>query len=303
MGDRELAALAGAQHGVVSLAQLRALGLSGSAVRSRVAAGRLHRVHRTVYAVGHRVLTARGRWIAAVLACGADAVLSHRAAAALHDLRRSDRRTVDVTAPRGRRRDGIDVHRNALAEEDRTEREGIPCTAVARTLLDLAEVLDRAGLERAFDRAEQLRVLDAGALEALLARSPGRHGVRHLRAVLDGFDAERARTRSELERRFLRLCDRAAVPRPRVNHVVVLGAETVEVDFAWPDRRLAVETDGHATHGTRQAFEADRRRDQRLKLAGWETLRFTWRQILDTPYEAAAILVAVVNAENAPSLH
>lgn len=244
--------------------------------------------------------------MAAVLACGPGTVLSHRSAAALHDLRRSDRRGVDVTTPsgNGRSRLGIDAHRaSTLATEDWTTVNGIPTTSVARTLLDLAEVVDRRGLERAVDRAEQLRLLDTAAIEAVLARAPGRRGARPLRAILAGFDPERARTRSELERRFLRLCDRAGVPRPRVNYVVWIDGEAMEVDFAWPDVRLAVETDGHATHGTRRAFEADRRRDQRLKRAGWDTLRFTWRQVLDAPHEAAAILVAVVNAQNTPSLH
>ena len=297
--------MAGAQHGVVSLAQVRAIGLSATAVRSRVRAGRLHSVHRGVYAVGHARLTGRGLWMAGVLACGPGAALSHRSAAALHDLRRSDRRTVDVTVPRdaGRNRTEIHAHRSVLADADLVVVDGIPCTTVARTLLDLAEVVDRRGLERAVDRAEQMRLLDTTAIADVLARSPGRHGARPLRTILAGFDPERARTRSELERRFLRLCDRAGVPRPRVNHVVTIDGEPMEIDFAWPDRRLAVETDGHATHGTRQAFERDRRRDQRLKRAGWDTLRFTWRQVLKAPHEAASILVAVVNAQSTPSLH
>lgn len=301
--DRALAELAGAQHGVVSLAQLRGVGLSDSGVRARVRTGRLHCVHRGVYAVGHPRLTRRGLWMAAVLAGGPGAVLSHRSAAALHDLRRSDRRTVDVSAPRGRSRAGLDVHRSLVGDEDRACVDGIPCTSVARTLLDLAEAVDRAGLERAVDRAEQVRLLDVRAIEEVLARANGRRGVGVLRSVLARFDPQRARTRSELEQRFLRLCDRAGVPRPRVNHLVDVAGETVEVDFAWPRRRLAVETDGHAFHGTRRSFEADRRRDQRLRRAGWETLRFTWRQVVEEPVESGAILVAVVNARGAASLH
>jgi very-short-patch-repair endonuclease len=152
------------------------------------------------------------------------------------------------------------------------------------------------------DRAEMLHVLDVGAVEAVLARAPGRHGARPLGAVLARFDGERARTRSELERRFLRICDRAGITRPRVNHVVWIDGDPVEVDFAWPDRRLAVETDGHATHGTRHAFEADRRRDQRMRRAGWDTMRFTWRQVTHRPREVESTLVAVVDARAKPSL-
>ncbi len=299
----DLAELARAQHGVVSLAQLRGLGLSASAVRSRAASGRLHRIHRGVYAVGHSRLTGRGLWMAAVLACGPGAVLSHRSAAALHDLRRSDRRVVDVTAPGGRSRGGLRLHEGRLDTADITRVDGIPCTTVARTLLDLAEAVDAAGLERAMDRAEQLRLLDVNQLEDAVARAPGRHGVRRLRAALAAYDPERIRTRSELERRFLRICRRAGVPRPRVNYVLTVDDQPIEIDFAWPDLQLAVETDGHATHGTRRAFESDRRRDQTLKRHGWDTLRFTWRQITTDPAETQSTLAAVVNAKRAPSLH
>ncbi|MDQ4040818.1 MAG: DUF559 domain-containing protein, partial [Actinomycetota bacterium] len=230
-------------------------------------------------------------------------VLSHRSAAALHDLRRSDRPRVDVTAPKAGSRAGIDVHRMTLAAADRTSVDAIPCTTVARTLLDLAEVIDAAGLERAMDRAEQLRVLDVTKIDDAIARAPGRRGVRGLRAALAAYDPERLRTRSELERRFLQICERAGVPKPRVNYVLILDDHPVEIDFAWPDLRLAVETDGHATHGTRRAFENDRRRDQRLKRHGWDTLRFTWRQIAKDPAETQSTLAAVVNAQTPPSLH
>jgi Transcriptional regulator, AbiEi antitoxin len=180
--DAELARLAAEQHGVVALRQLPELGLSSSAVRSRVASGRLHRVHRGVYAVGHRVLGVEGRWIAAVLACGRDAVLSHRSAAALWSLRPTTRTAIDVTVPRrvGLSRPGIDVHRaTGLEPGDLTRVRGVPCTTVARTLVDLAEVIDRRELARACEQAEVLRRFDARALEGALARTTGRHGARH----------------------------------------------------------------------------------------------------------------------------
>jgi hypothetical protein len=158
--DRAIAAIAGRQHGVVSLEQLRALTLSDRAVRGRVVAGRLHSLHEGVYAVGHTSLTPEGRWMAAVLACGEGAVLSHRSAAILWGLREGGGPRVEVTSRRrvGRTREGILVHwRPGLDASDMTARDGIPCTSVARTLLDLAEALTPDGVERACSRAEALR--------------------------------------------------------------------------------------------------------------------------------------------------
>ena len=289
--DAELARLAGAQHGVVSLAQLRDLGLSPSAVRSRAVAGRLHRLHRGVYAVGHSLLSLHGRWMAAVLGCGPGTALSHRSAAALWGLRPTARRLIDVSAPRHRRaRRGIDTHwTRGLAETDVTTREAIPCTTVARTLLDLAAVVDRHAFERAYDQAEVLRVLDRDAVEDVLARSSRRPGLATLRAVVEA-DRPPALTRSELEKRFLAICSAAALPRPQVNAWVPLDGGGIEVDFVWRERRLIVETDSDKFHGTRAAFERDRVRDQRLLLAGWRVARFTWRQIIHDPGGVAETL-------------
>jgi Transcriptional regulator, AbiEi antitoxin/REase_MTES_1575 len=300
-----LARLAERQHGVVSVTQLRELDLSPSAIRDRAAAGRLHRLHRGVYAVGHPLLSSHGRWMAAVLACGPGAVLSHRSAAALWGIRPTARSGIDVTAPAraGRRRAGIDVHDAAtLAASDVTRVDAIPCTTVPRTLLDLAAVLDRRALERAYDQAEVLRVLDSAAVEDLLARSPRRHGVAALRAVVQAA-APLALTRSELEERFLSICAAAGIPRPRVNAWVPLVGGGVEVDFFWPAHRLIVETDGHRVHGTRHAFERDRRRDRRLLLAGWRVARFTWRQLVRDPDEVVATIRTLLTSPAVRETH
>ncbi|MGI8594988.1 MAG: endonuclease domain-containing protein [Solirubrobacteraceae bacterium] len=153
---------------------------------------------------------------------------------------------------------------------------------------------DRRALERGVERAESMRLFDLTALNAVLARANGRRGAPALRDVLARYDAGSELTRSELERRFLDLCRAAIVPPPRVNAPVELAGCQPEADFAWPEHRLIVETDGHETHGTREAFERDRRRDQRLIRAGWRVVRFTWRQVVHEPREVTATLQALL---------
>jgi very-short-patch-repair endonuclease len=289
--DRRVAQLASDQHGVVTKAQLRGFGLADRAIEARAAAGRLHRIHRGVYAVGHPLLTTEGRWMAAVLACGRGAVLSHRSAAALWDLRRSERARIDVTSPTnaGRTRQGVDAHRaRTLPPDERALVRGIPCTSVARTLVDLAEVVNVRALERACNQAEVLWLLETRALEATLARAHGRHGAALLGRILAAGSRAETPTRSELERRFLALCHAARLPRPQVNLWIADAA--VEVDFAWAAQRLVAETDGRAYHATRRAFEEDRRRDQRLALAGYRVVRFTWDQVTREPRDVAETL-------------
>jgi very-short-patch-repair endonuclease/predicted transcriptional regulator of viral defense system len=295
--DHLIAALAERQHGVVGLAQLRRLGLSKDAVAKRVRAGRMRRIHRGVYAVGHGRLTAAGRIMAAVLACGPGACASHRTAAGLLGIRADNRPRTDVTVPGRsvRPRPGIDVHRSVtLTPADCKIVDGIRCTTVARTLLDLAEVVDRRGLERAIEQAEVLRVFDLRAVEKVLARADGRRGAAVLRTALAGFGAP-ALTESDLEERFLRLCRAAQLPAPKVNAWLAFDDEpAVKVDFLWRHERVAVETDGYEAHGTRQAFERDRMRDQRLKRAGYEPVRFTWRQIAERPGWVSETVAALV---------
>jgi predicted transcriptional regulator of viral defense system len=297
--DVVIARLAERQHGVVSLPQLKALGLGTDAVAKRVAAGRLIRIHRGVYAVGHGRLTLHGYWMAAVLAYGPKALLSHRSAAALHGIRPDNRSNIDVTVPgrSARSRPGIGVHASTtLTAAEITTVDGIPCTTIARTLLDLADVVDRRGVERAVDQAEVLRAFDLRAVEEVLARAAGRRGVGVLKRVLAEYDGPTL-TNRELEERFLALCRRASLPRPEVNGWITLDdGVAYKVDFLWRAERLAVETDGWGSHGTRQAFENDRRRDRRLRLAGWEVVRFTWRDVEREPDEVTTTLARLWSA-------
>lgn len=269
--DRAVAGLAARQHGVVAYGQLIGLGLSGSTIGRWVRADRLIRIHRGVYAVGHRALRAKGHWIAAVLACGPGAVLSHRSAAALWEIRPSRTAAVDVTVPTKAGRTGppgLRLHRSGrLGAQDTTVRDGIPVTTVSRTLLDLADVLGRQHLKRAIDESEYLHLFDLRALEATVARNPGRRGATVLR--LSRGPAER--TRSALERVLLELVERHDLPRPRVG-LEVAGYET---DFCWPEQRLIVETDSISVHGRAANMEADRLRDRATLRAGYRTIRLT----------------------------
>ena len=289
--------LAARQYGVVSLAQLGDLGLGPKGVRKRVATGRLFRLHAGVYAVGHPALPPGGALLAAVLACGPGAFLSHRSAGHLWGLIRSSQTLVDVSSRQrgGRGRSGIRAHRGGTALRcDITVRERVPVSTVARTLLDLASVLRRDELERACERAETLGLLDVRALEDVLARATGRRGVRRLGSILAGLRPESAFTRSELERRFLALCREQGLPRPSVNVWLPLAKDGFEVDFLWEGQQVIAELDGHRFHRTRLAFERDRSRDQLLAVAGYQTLRFTWRQVVEGPGQVAGRLGALL---------
>jgi predicted transcriptional regulator of viral defense system len=295
--DVEIRELAERQHGVVSLVQLQSVGLTASGVRSRVAAGRLARVHRGVYAFGHGRLTRHGRWMAATLAYGPGAKLSYRSAAGLHGIRPDNRPNTDVTlpSPSARSRPGIDVHTSAtLQPADITTVDEIPCTSPARTLLDLTEVLDRRGIERVVDQAELLRIFDLRAVEEVLSRAAGRRRASILRDVLARYKGPTI-TRRELEERFLALCRSTSLPSPAVNAWIALDDGTAyQADFLWREQRLIVETDGWDAHGTRQAFEHDRRRDRSLCLAGYTVVRFTWRDVLEEPDEVAATVARLL---------
>ncbi len=288
--DARIAWTAARQHGAVSAEQLERAGLTRAGIHRRVAAGWLHRVHRGVYAVGHPGLTDLGRWTAAVLAGGPEAALSHRSAAALWGLR-PDVRVVEITVPGRRRRGpaGVVVHAGALHPLEAVA-EGVRVTTVPRTLLDLAEVLPVREVVAAIDRATARRLFAADAVRATMARATGRRGLRTLRAALLVTRPQDVLTRSELERRALRLIRDARLPRPEVN-APLLGHE---VDLLWRDRRLAVELDGRAFHDTPNAFEADRRRDADRLARGWRVLRLTWRQVVADPAWVASRLGAVL---------
>jgi len=274
--DAAIAALAERQHGVASRAQLLALGLSAEAIDHRVRLGRLHLLHRGVYAVGHRAVTREGRWLTAVLAGGARAALSHRSAAVLWGLLASFDGPAEVIAPKERRsREGVRFRRIVLPADETTARAGIPVTTVPRTLLDLAAVLPARRLERAVNEAEVERLTDPLTLDDLLTRHPRCRGIRTLRAL----GSDPSITRSGLERDFLSFIAKYDLPRPHTN----LQIDGIEVDCVWPDQRVIAELDGRAVHTTHRAFERDRERDRRLTAAGWRVVRITWRQLHDEP--------------------
>jgi predicted transcriptional regulator of viral defense system len=285
--DRVLAAFAARQYGVVARRQLLDAGLTAELVRTRVDAGLLVPLHRGVYAVGHCSLRREGHWLAAVLAVGPGAVLSHREAAALHALRPADRPTVDVTVAAQRRVPGVRVHRvRRLGAEDTTTVTGIPVTTTARTLVDLAAVVSPQALAKAVEEAERSHRLDVRAIEAVLRRTRGRNGRGHaaIRAVLADLAAHGTTvTRSRLEERFLMLLDEHGLPRPLTN----AWTEAMEVDACWPAARLVVELDGWEYHRTRQAFQRDRDRANALAAKGWTVLRFTHADVVRRPAATA----------------
>ena len=295
--DLAIAELAARQYGVVSLWQLCELGLSARAIQLRAATGRLHRVYHAVYAlVPPSLLTLDGRYMAAALACGRDAVISYRSAAALLELRRTERSNIDVTIPgrSPRKHPGIDLHRSTtLRPEDTTRIRSIPVTTVARTMLDLSQVVDRRGVERACNQAEINDALDLDALLDQIDHNSARAASRRLRAALNDHYLGATPTWSELEERFLRMCRVHLLPQPEVNVWIDPGdgdPAMVRADFVWRDHRLVVETDGHKTHRTHLAFEQDRRRDQRLIVAGWTVIRTTWIQVTRRPEEVATTI-------------
>lgn len=276
------------------MGQLVDAGVPASTVRNWVAIGRLVRLHQNVFAVGHRALRREGHWLAAVLACGPQAVLSHRSAAALWNLRSSAANRLDVTVASraGRTRLGLRVHDGCrLAADEVTESEAIPCTTVARTLLDLATVLDQRGLERACEQAERIELFDLWAITRLLKRHRGRRGTARLQRVLAEWDPDLMRTRSELEVLFHRLLSRADIARPLVNVRIELTDRVApEMDFHWPARRVAVETDSKAFHSSPIARGADARRDQALRQAGWRVARFSHADVVLNPERTVARL-------------
>jgi hypothetical protein len=300
--DRAIAALAKNQYGVVARKQLLGLGLASGAIGRRLRAGRLHRVQSGVYAVGHGAVAREGRWMAAVLACGPGAVLSHRSAAALWRIRDPSSRAIEVTTPtKSRSGGGIHRHFAALPPDEITTHRDIPVTSVPRTLFDLAAVFSVDVVEHALRESERLRLYDALSLEDLLARYPRRRGNKAIRECL-----RRRRelpvgvSREELEARFLAFLDRFGIPRPRLNAWLTLGSRRYQVDCLWPGQRLIVELDGWGTHGTRSAFEGDRDRDRRLTAAGYRGTRVTWRQLHEIPAEIAADLRASLAAGSSP---
>lgn len=281
--DAAISELAGGQHGVVARGQLIKVGLGEDAIDTRLRLGRLHRMHRGIYAVGHRVISRKGRWMAAVLACGSGAVLSHRSAAALWGIAPAGG-AIEITSPRDTRsRDAIRRHFARLPADEITMREGIPVTSVHRTLFDFAGVSSVDRLEAVMREAEFQRLWDQLSLPALLARHPGHRGNVKLRLCLERLGGTVGFTRSYFEEIFLPFVDQFGLPRPHLNARLQVRGAWIEVDCLWREERLIVELDSRAAHQTRSAFEADRDRDRRLQAEGWRVVRITWRQLHEAP--------------------
>lgn len=296
--DREVAKLAKEQHGVVGRDQLLGLGLTSSAIGRRVDAGRLHVIHRGVYAVGHTAITRHGRWMAAVLASGDGAVLSHRSATALYGAWGSGAGEVHVTVPRKcRSTRSIRRHFSVLPEDECDVVDGIPTTSASRAVLDLAAERGEAAAESALRELEYLEIYGAVSLPTLLARHPNHLGARACREALDHLrDDPGGRIRSDLEELFIAFLDARKIPRPRLNFWLSIGDDRFQVDCLWPDARLVVELDDWKSHGTKRGFRKDRRRDRRLDAAGYRVVRITEDQILSEPDALASDLQASVIA-------
>jgi very-short-patch-repair endonuclease len=284
--DERIAAVAELQRGVVTRYQLRALGVTDDVIDGMVSGGRLRRLHRAVYAVGHTALPELGAETAAVLTCGNGALLSHASAAALWKLRPHDPGAkVDVIVA-GRKvvRPAIRTHRTRhLAPQDVRIRHRLPVTSPARTLLDIAEIVTERELERALDEALTTRIVRRSQIAEVLGRAHGRKGAPILRALIDRAHGPTV-TRSEAEERFLALVRRAGLPTPDVNARI----QGYEVDFLWRAHRVVVEVDGYRYHSSRSAFERDSAKGATLAAAGLTLLRVTWRQMENASHAVVA---------------
>lgn len=295
--DRPLAELARQQHGVVGRRQLLEAGWSEKEIHGRMRTGRLHRLHAGVYAVGHGIVPREGRWLAAALACGEGAVLSHWSAAALWLIRPNSKRRIDVAVPHPSRSTAqIYRHISAVAPDERTEKAGIAVTTVPRTILDLAATEPSSVVEGLLREAEYRRLYDRLSLWDLLKRYPGRRGVRRVRAALERLEEGSGRRHSPLEERFAAFLRHHRLPAPRFNDWIALGGRRFQVDCHWPGTTQIVELDGWQGHGTRSAFREDRTRDRILRVAGYSATRITWGQLDDEPEEVAADLRALLGA-------
>lgn len=281
--DARIAEIAGRQHGVISREQLMALGLGKDAIQRRLHSGRLIRLHRSVYGVGHLNRSRETVWMAAVLAGGQGTVLSNRPAGAAWAICASAGR-VEVTVPRQKRPyRRIVFHHVVLPADERTVRDGIPITTVPRTILDLAAVLDVRGIERAINEAEIRRHWDELSLHDLLHRYRGRPGTKTARAALHKRSEGTTVTKSDLEELFIAFADSAGLPPPETNAYV----EGIEVDCVWRAQRLIVEVDSWEIHRTRAAFERDREKSRILQAAGWRCVPITYLQLKHASSEVA----------------
>jgi hypothetical protein len=289
--DRELAEIAGRQHGIVSRSQLSA-GLAEITIDRWVRVGRLHRIHPGVYALGHDAITQRGRWMAAVLASGPGAVLSHRSATALWGIWGSGSGEVHVTVPRKTRpHRSIRRHFGALPSDEITTHAGIPVTSAARAVLDLAADKGEAAAESALREVEYLGIYGQVSIPALLDRYPRHRGTATVAKCLERLgDDPGGRIRSPLEELFLPFLDAQRIPRPRLNPWLSVGDDRFQVDCYWPQAHLIGELDGFQAHSTKRAMQGDRKRDRRLLTASYRVFRITAGQLQSEPSALAADL-------------
>jgi predicted transcriptional regulator of viral defense system len=305
--EEALVALALAQHDVFTTGQLDAIGLSARAVQHRAGRSKLHRLYHGVYSlVPRELLTSNGHRMAAVLACGEGAALSHQAAAEHLGLMTSSRTHFDVTVPTrgGRRRSGIQIHRSSTfrPDVDVTLVDGIPTTTVDRTIFDLADVLSPRRVERVLDEAAYLEVLDVARLDEQMEHNQGRgRAVGRLRKVLAKHRPGTTRTDGPIGEMMLAITRAVGLPDPETQVYVDLGdgEPMIQPDFLWREAKVILETDGRQAHGQPLRTRADYRRDQRTARAGYQTLRVTGAQIKDEPARLGATLLALVTSRSA----
>lgn len=303
MLDREatnaIRRLAEVQHGVVSRQQLLEQGLGRQLIDARLASGLLVAVHEGVFAVGHSRLSREGKWLAAVLATGSGAVLSHGSAAQLWGIGEGSRRPEVTRRSGGTTRATIWIHQTRSLPEDHVKlKAGVPVTSVERTVLDLAARTRRRPLERMLADASRAGILKWPRLWQVIEWGVGRKGRGLLRQVARDLDPHSHAARSPLEVDFLALCRRAGLPSPQVNVFV----EGHLVDFLWLSARLVVETDGYAFHSDRGAFERDRRRDLDLAAAGYEVSRLTYQMVRHEPDRCIDVVRSALDRRGASNL-
>jgi very-short-patch-repair endonuclease len=292
--------MAGRQHGVVARWQLLAAGVGSRAIEVRLDRGSIHPLHLGVYAVGHRALDVKGRWMGAVLAAGRGAVLSHQAAGQLWGIVPRRPAIPEVTRPgKFRPRPGILCHQTTLPADEVGEVDGIPVTSVSRTLFDLAAILPPRGVERAMGETEVRGFTDRLSLPDLLDRYPRHRGTATLRRLLAA-RTPGGITRNDFEELFVAFLDAHRLPRPRFNATLPVRGRLLEVDCLWREELFVAELDGRAVHGTDRAFENDRQRDRILLVEGWRSTRITWCQLRDEPAAIAADLRELLRGTVAP---
>jgi very-short-patch-repair endonuclease len=280
--------------------QLLELGLSRDMIKRRIGRS-LHRFHQGVYAYGHRSMTQESRWMAAVLAFGPHAALSHRSAGQLWGIVPRSSITPEVTRPGRVKRPDLVTHQSTLLRDEVVWVRGIAVTSVPRTICDLAATRPEREVERAWNEMEVRELRDRLSVPRLLERHPGRKGSAVLARLGAGKEPPVGITRNDFEEAFLALIDRHGLPRPRMNAHFPIRGRFYEIDCLWLDRRVAIELDGGAAHGTTKAFEDDRERDRILAAEGFTTARVTWHHLHDDPAELAADLQRILPPYPSPN--